>query len=143
MWRVCCWRPSALARVANRSAESLRLSRLPLAVRTPGSFVHHAQGCLGSRGVHVDGVLRWDEELVAVFSYIGQARDDDGGALADTNGGDAAEGDVTEVRTRTEHLSRGRACVESNFGRPTPSTRRRPRDRVGSTAWRFHAIDAT
>ena len=42
-----------------------------------------------------------------------------------------------------------RTCVESNFGRPTPSTRRasvadstpstrrRPRDRGGSTAWRL------
>ena len=27
--------------------------------------------------------------------------------------------------------------------RPTPSTRRRHRDRVGPTAWRFHAIDET
>ena len=31
------------------------------------------------------------------------------------------------------------ACVESNFGRPTPSMR----FRSCSMAWRFHAIDAT
>ena len=29
------------------------------------------------------------------------------------------------------------AVWKSNFGRPTPSTRRCPRDRVGSMAWRF------
>ncbi len=32
---------------------------------------------------------------------------------------------------------------KSNFGRPTPSTRRRSNDRVCSMAWRVHAIDAT
>ena len=31
---------------------------------------------------------------------------------------------------------------KSNFGRPTPSTRRRPRNCICSMAWRFHAIDA-
>jgi alanine-glyoxylate transaminase/serine-glyoxylate transaminase/serine-pyruvate transaminase len=36
-----------------------------------------------------------------------------------------------------------RFCVESNFGRPTPSTRCCLRSCVCSMAWRFHAIDAT
>ena len=31
---------------------------------------------------------------------------------------------------------------KSNFGRPTPSTRRRPRDRVGSMAWRLTKVSA-
>ena len=30
---------------------------------------------------------------------------------------------------------------KSNFGRPTPSTRRRPRNCICSMAWSFHAID--
>ena len=31
----------------------------------------------------------------------------------------------------------------SKFGRPTPSTRRRPHNCIRSMAWRFYAIDAT
>ena len=34
------------------------------------------------------------------------------------------------------------AVWKSNFGRPTPSTRRLPRDRVGSMAWRFTKVSA-
>jgi hypothetical protein len=34
-------------------------------------------------------------------------------------------------------------CVETKFRAPTPSTRRRLRNCIGSMAWRFYAIDAT
>ena len=35
------------------------------------------------------------------------------------------------------------AVWKSNFGRPTPSTRRRPHNCICSMTWRFYAIDAT
>ena len=51
-----------------------------------------------------------------------------------------AEAIVTMVQDRELDLLS--AVWKSNFGRPTPSTRRRPRSCVCAMAWRFHAIDA-
>ena len=47
---------------------------------------------------------------------------------------------------RCEAVAKAQAVLavwKSNFGCPTPSTRRRPRNCICSTAWRFHAINAT
>jgi hypothetical protein len=61
----------------------------------------------------------------------------------------ARNGDVVKLRELLDagaEVCRGdyvSGCVESNSGRPTPSTRRHPRSSICAMAWRFHAIDAT
>ena len=61
----------------------------------------------------------------------------------------ARRGDVVMLRELLDagaEVCRGdyvSGCVESISGRPTPSTRRRPRSSICAMAWRFHAIDAT
>ncbi len=61
----------------------------------------------------------------------------------------ARNGDVVKLRELLDagaEVCRGdyvSGCVESNSGRPTPSTRRHPRGSICAMAWRFHAIDAT
>ena len=58
----------------------------------------------------------------------------------------ALEEDLAGARQlRVEEALAGaaaRAWVETEFGRPTPSTRRRPHNCICSMACRFHAIDA-
>ena len=61
----------------------------------------------------------------------------------------SARGDVVKLRELLDagaEVCRGdyvSGCVESISGRPTPSTRRRPRSSICAMAWRFQAIDAT
>ena len=45
-------------------------------------------------------------------------------------------------KPRIIYQRRSRAVRKSNFGRPTPSTRHRRHDRVGSMAWRFTKVHA-
>ena len=47
-----------------------------------------------------------------------------------------ARSQVLQLKSKIEQAMRTSA-QESNFRHPTPSTRRCPRDRVGSMAWRF------
>ena len=46
-------------------------------------------------------------------------------------------------KTGYVHPIWSRAVWKSNFGRPPPSTRRRPGNGICSMAWSFYAIDAT
>jgi len=58
---------------------------------------------------------------------------------------DSAPGRKQHIRgwKHRENVKQYYAVWKSNSGRPTPSTRRRPRNCGSSMAWRFYAIDAT
>ena len=62
-----------------------------------------------------------------------------------TQNGEVAEGAIVPHQEKVEAVNEDpvRPVWTSKVGRPTPSTRRRPRGRGGSMAWSFHAIDAT
>ena len=63
--------------------------------------------------------------------------------MAATMAGGSRKLKYEKMLEKKRHQRELEAVWKSNRRRPTPSTRRRPRDCVGSMAWRFHAIDAT
>ena len=63
--------------------------------------------------------------------------------MAATMAGGSRKLKYEKMLEKKRHQRELEAVWKSNRRRPTPSTRRRPRDCVCSMAWRFHAIDAT
>ena len=63
--------------------------------------------------------------------------------MAATMAGGSRKLKYEKMLEKKRHQRELEAVWKSNCRRPTPSTRRRPRDCVCSMAWRFHAIDAT